>query len=132
MAASVPRIPRVLVLAAVAAALSGCGGSNASFPFDRETVWRAAVGEAIVWRPNRIDENDYVVESTKAGLGGVRYEYWLKLRRDPNPFARRPSTTLHVRMGQIAPETVRFTALEQEFLLRVKARVEQASPLRLP
>ncbi len=111
----------------VLAAVSGCGGSSADFPFDRQTVWRAAVGESLVWRPNLIDENNYIVESTKDDLGGVEYRYRLKVTRNPNLFARRPSTTVRVWMGQITPRNVSFTGLEREFLMSLSARLEGTS-----
>lgn len=126
--AAFPRKTLAVVVLAIPAALTGCRGSSASFPFDRDTVWRAAVGETIVWRPNLIDPDKYIVQSTKTDLGGSEYRYELRVAPDLNIFARRPSTRVHVRMQQALPETVRFKRLEREFLAGLKAKLAELSP----
>ena len=117
----------VAALTLLAAAMSGCHGSSATFPFERETVWRAAVGEATVWAPNRIDTEKYIIESTKTDLVSERH-YELSVTRDPNLFARRPSTKVHVRMRQTQPRGIEFTRLEREFLIRLRAKLEVMVP----
>ena len=98
-----------------AAVLSGCNGTSATYPLDRQIVWRAAVGEAMVWRP-KIYEDEYRILSERGDLVGNRFRYELKVRRDPNPFGRRPRTRVTVTMEQTAPVRRRFVRLEEDFL----------------
>jgi hypothetical protein len=122
------RTIQLAVACGLLSAAAGCS-SSASFRYDRETVWRAAVGEAVIWRPTLIDDQKYVVESVKSDLAGSEQSYRLEVRRNPNPFARRPSTKVHVRMQQTRPKKVRFNRLEKEFLLALEAKLQaMASP----
>jgi hypothetical protein len=116
-----------VVLTLGAGGISGCGGTAATFPYERDTVWRAVVGEAIVWRPNLIDDQNYRIESTKADLVSER-RYELSVRNDPNLFARRPSTQVRVRMDQTKPTRIHFSGLERDFLLGLKAKLEAVNP----
>ena len=95
-------------------------------------VWRAAVGEAVVWRPSLIDDETYLIESVKTNLAGSEQRYKLTVDRDPNLFARRPSTRVYVRMEQTRPNRVRFKRLEKEFLMRLKAKLSELTPARTP
>ncbi len=121
---------RTVALCGLAATMAGCQGSSSSYPFDRDTVWRVAVGEAIVWRPNLIDGNKYFIESIKTDLAGTEQRYRLEVVRDPNLFARRPSTRIYVRMEQTRPRRLRFSDLEKEFLMRIRARLQEGTPQR--
>lgn len=121
---------RTVALCGLAVAMAGCGGTSSSYPFDRDTVWRAAVGEAVVWRPDLIDSNKYFIESIKTNLTGTEQRYRLEVVRDPNLFARRPSTSIYVRMEQTQPRRIRFSDLEKEFLMRIRARLQAAVPQR--
>ena len=122
------RLAPAVAAASLAAAMAGCGGTSANFSYDRESVWRVAVGEAVVWRPDLIDDQKYIIESTKKHPEGVEYHYELKVTQNRNVFARRPSTTVYVWMGQTAPTQTRFNRLEKEFLLRLKATLQELSP----
>ena len=82
------------------------------------------MGEAIAWRPTLIDDKKYVIESDKTDLAGSEQHFELKVRRNPNLFARRPSTKVYVRMEQTEPKRVRFNRLEAEFLMRLKYKLE--------
>jgi len=108
---------------ALAAVLAGCG-STRSFPYDRETVWRAAVGETVVWRPDSIDEQTRTVHAARVDLAGNRIDYDLKVFTDPNLFARRPSTAVRVYVRQTKPRRVRFPRVEREFLDRIGRKLQ--------
>jgi hypothetical protein len=107
-----------------AAVLGGCGGTSVNYPLDKQLVWRASVAEAMVWRP-KIYEEEYRVISERSDLAGNSFRYELKVRRNPNPFARRPSTRVTVSMEQTAPSRRRFVGLEEEFLQSLKAMLVQ-------
>ena len=130
MRAKGPMLLTVL-LPALAAASAGCIHRSASFPYTREHVWQAALAEAMVWRPNRIDETRFVISSTKADLAGGEVAYELKLTRDPNPFARRPSTRAWVRMVQTRPVRRRFAQAEIDVLRKLRANSDALAG-RLP
>ncbi|MCK4626915.1 MAG: hypothetical protein KAV00_16505 [Phycisphaerae bacterium] len=118
-----------LLLVIIGLAITGCGTSSA-FPFDYNTVWNAAVGEAIVWRPDIIndDARPYYVCCTRADLFGTEVKYDLKVTNDLNIFARRPSTRVHVSIRQTKPTRIRFTQMEKEFLAKVAERLIIAPP----
>lgn len=125
---SVPGLLTAIILALAAAAMGGCE-TSAAFPFDRDTVWRAAVGESIVWRPDLIDDVIYRVTATKVNLARTEeLKYELEVISDPNPFARRPSTRVYVSMRQTKPRRIRFTQQEKEFLEKVADRLATAPP----
>lgn len=132
MTAPLPKFHAALAFGLLAAALTGCSTTSQSFPLDRDMVWRAAVGEAVVWRPTLINDETYLIESVKTNLTGAEQRYKLTVDRDPNPFARRPSTRVYVRMGQTRPNRVRFKRLEKEFLMRLKAKLSELTPARSP
>lgn len=119
----------VLLLAIVAPAITGCDTSS-TFPFDYDTVWNAAVGEAIVWRPDIINDEKrpYYVCCTRSDLSGREVEYDLEVTNDLNIFARRPSTKVHVSIRQTKPARVRFTQMEKDFLAKVAERLSVAPP----
>ena len=103
------------------------GVSGTLFGFgmpDKQVVWRAAVGEAMVWAPT-IDKDDYRIISEKKDLVGNAYHYELTVRRNPNLFARRPSTRVTVIMEQTAPSRRRFVQAEQQFLQSLQALLVQ-------
>ncbi len=111
-------------------AITGCG-TSAAFPFNYDTVWNAAVGESIVWRPDLIDDQQrpYRVSATKTDLAtGTELKYELEVANDLNPFARRPSTRVYVSMRQTKPRRVRFTQMEKEFLGKIAERLTTISP----
>jgi len=117
----------VLACGILAAGLCGCQSAR-SYHFDRDTVWRAAIGEAVVWRPNVIDDEKYIIESRKIDpIAGTELHYQLKVVPDINPFAPRPSTRIYVRMEQLEPKSIRFKRLEEEFLMRVNFKLEALS-----
>lgn len=110
----------LLLLPAVLA--GGCNYSTMAYRVDRDTVFRAAVQEAMVWHPN-IDDKNYRITSEKIGLGQTEISYDCLVETDYNPFAFRPSTRIAIRMEQVKPTQKRFTQAEQEFLLAVKSRL---------
>lgn len=119
-----------IFLAVVGLAITGCE-TSAAFPFDYDIVWRAAVGEAIVWHPDLIDDvqRPYRVSCTRANLAGTEeVKYELEVARDPNPFARRPSTRVYVHIRQTKPTRRRFTQMEREFLEKITERLTIAPP----
>ncbi|MDY7009572.1 MAG: hypothetical protein SVV80_02320 [Planctomycetota bacterium] len=117
-----------MFLAIAGLAITGCG-TSAAFPFDYDTVWRAAVGEAIVWHPDLIDDQQrpYRVSCTKTNLDGMVFKYELEVVNDLNLFARRPSTRVYVNMRQTKPRRVRFTQMEKEFLGKIADRLTTIS-----
>ncbi len=118
-----------LLPAIVGLAVTGCG-TSAAFPFDYDIVWNAAVGEAIVWRPNIINDEarPYYICCTRSDLFGTEVKYDLKVTNDLNIFARRPSTRVHVSIRQTKPTRIRFTQMEKEFLAKVAERLIIAPP----
>ncbi len=119
-----------LSLAIVALAITGCD-TSATFPFDYDTVWNAAVGEAIVWKPDLIydDKHPYRVCCTRTDLSGkTEIKYDLEVTKDINPFARRPSTKVSVSMRRTKPSRVRFTQMEKDFLEKVAERLMLSPP----
>ncbi len=118
-----------MFLAIAGLAITGCG-TSAAFPFNYDTVWNAAVGESIVWRPDLIDDQQrpYRVFSTRTIPGGMELKYELEVANDLNPFARRPSTRVYVSMRQTKPERVRFKQMEKEFLGKIAERLTTTSP----
>ncbi len=119
-----------MFLAVVGLAITGCE-TSAAFPFDYDTVWQASVGEAIVWRPDMIDDQQrpYRIYCTKTSLGGgTVLKYDLKVDRDHNLFARRPSTRVYVSIRQTKPTRIRFTQMEKDFLEKVAERLTIAPP----
>ena len=121
-----PQLGAIVGCWLAAAVLSGCGGTTATYPLDKQLVWRASVGEAMVWRP-KIYEEEYRIVSERSDLAGNSFRYELKVRRNPNPFARRPSTRVTVSMEQTAPSRRRFVGLEEEFLQSLEAMLIQLS-----
>jgi len=117
-------------LALVAAGAGGCGASSASFPYDREIVWRAVVAEAVAWRPTLIDDQKQIIRCERSDLAGAATEYEARAGRDWNLFAPRPSATVTVSMKQTKPTKLRFRQLEQEFLLAVAGTLQAASQPR--
>jgi len=128
---SVGRIILVVGLCGVVAALAcGCG-SNASFPFERDVVWRAAVGEAIVWRPNYIDDKTYTISGGVKDVNGREVQYDIEVYLDPNPFVYRPSTRVFVFAKLIQPtlpREQRLADMEREFLTRLGQRLQEEYP----
>ena len=118
-----------IFLAVVGLAITGCE-TSAAFPFDYNTVWNAAVGEAIVWHPDLIDDRQrpYRVSCTRTSLTGTELKYDLTVDRDHNPFARRPSTRVYVSIRQTKPTRIRFTQVERDFLEKVAERLTVAPP----
>ncbi|MCD4699061.1 MAG: hypothetical protein K8R91_00605 [Phycisphaerae bacterium] len=119
----------VTSLAIAGLAITGCD-TSAAFPFNYDTVWHAAVGEAIVWRPDLIDDQQrpYRVSCTKTNLDGTAFEYELEVAKNHNLFARRPSTRVYVSMRQTKPRRVRFTQMEKEFLGKIAERLTTIPP----
>jgi hypothetical protein len=111
----------------VPAAAAGCASSQA-YPHDQAAVWQVAVGEAVIWRPDRIDEKKFHIEGLKRDLGGQELQYDIDLRTDWNVFARRPSTRVFVSVRQTKPRYVRFDRMEKDFLLRVQEKLQSPPP----
>jgi len=111
------------LLGLAAGALAGCGGSSATFPFERELVWRMAAGQAMSWRPTTIDAENYRIECDRGDLTGSEILYVVKVRPDYNLFARRPSTRVSVSMRQTKPVSRRYRQLELEFLQTIRAKL---------
>ncbi len=110
-----------------AALLGGCQGTSVSFPLDRDTVWRAAVGETVVWRPV-IDESDHRVVCVRTNMmTGVAIKYELTVWRDPFSIPSRPKTWVTVSMKQTQPKRQRLTQAEREFLAELVAKVRAVS-----
>ncbi|HET6428063.1 MAG TPA: hypothetical protein VFJ30_06630 [Phycisphaerae bacterium] len=120
--------PARLLLAAAGAALAatagGCIHTTAAFHADRQAVWRVAMGQAVVWRPDVIDERALEVRATKTGAKDSEFTYQLKVRTDLNPFARRPSTRVLVRIAQTNPRK-RYWDEERLFLNRLAGNLQQ-------
>jgi len=118
------------LLAALAALplLAGCRYTSQTYHFDKAKVWSAAAGQAVAWHPDSIDEDDLSVESVKTDLAGNEIRYRLEVATDLNPFVRRPSTRVFVRMERIKPSRERFSQLEQDFLAKVQARLHALNP----
>ena len=142
-------IVAALVLLALAGA--GCQATSATYPFPKDMVWKAAAGEALVWRPDRIDNEAYTITGSKTDLSGLRHDYRLTVRDDLNPFVRRPSTEVAVTMEELRPsdkwyarpvkpadprvkdqtprkmEITRLKEVERDFLTRLAYRLRAAS-----
>ncbi|OPX22203.1 MAG: hypothetical protein B1H04_05365 [Planctomycetales bacterium 4484_123] len=119
-------LPSAALAAALAAGtLAGCGYSSAAFPMTRETVWPVAMAEAVTWQPTLIDEEKFLVESVKVDLADAEMVYRMKVEVDPNPFARRPSTRVYVRIAQTKPKRIRFAEAERAFLANLEVRLRQ-------
>ena len=119
-----PQLGAIVGCGLAAAVLGGCGGTSVNFPLDKQLVWRASVGEAMVWRP-KVYEEEYHIVSERSDLAGNSFRCELKVRRNPNPFARRPSTRVTVSMEQTAPSRRMFVGLEEEFHESLKAMLVQ-------
>ncbi len=113
------------IILAVAAAVTGGCGTSAVFPFDKQTVWQAARGEAIVWHPTLIDDNRFCVKAAIANTTGAEVRYDLEVTKDMNPFATRPSTRVYVYMRQTRPRRVNFPQMERDFLIKVAERLTE-------
>jgi len=123
----------MLLVAFVAlSALVGCRYSNQAYRFDKTKVWSAAAGQAVAWHPDSINEQDQTVESVKTDLTGNEIRYRLEVATDLNPFARRPSSRVFVRMERIKPSRERFKQLEQDFLAKIQARLDALNPPTRP
>ena len=114
-----------LPAALAVASLAGCGYSSAAFPLPREQVWNVAMAEAVAWQPTLIDEEKFLVESVKVDLADAEMVYRMKVEVDPNPFARRPSTRVYVRMAQTKPKLKRFVEAERAFLANLAVRLRE-------
>lgn len=119
-----PQLGAIIGCGLAAAVFSGCRGTSVNYPLDKQLVWRACVGEAMVWRP-KIDEDEHRIVSERSDLAGNSFRYELKVRRNPNPFVRRPSTRVTVSMEQTAPTRRRFARLEEQFLQSLEATLVQ-------
>ena len=114
---------------AAAALLGGCQGTSATYPFDRDTVWQAVVGETIVWRPTDIDPEEYRVECVRREIvaGPVAYwlevHYWLEVRRNRFALPNATSTRVTVSMMQTGPSRLRLKDQEKAFLRRLSAKL---------
>lgn len=111
-----------LTAAVLATALGGCTHSTAVFAYERDVVWQAAMGECVIWRP-QLDENEFVIRSTRIGLGGVELEYELTVAQEPS-WTSRPRTRVSVRMVQTKPQSRRFVQEEKILLGRIGASLE--------
>jgi hypothetical protein len=116
-----------IILASLAVGMAGCGPSSASFPYNQDVVWRAVVTEAVAWRPTLIDDQEYLIRCDRSDLSGGSSEYEVRVGRDWNLLAPKPSTSVSVSIKQTAPTTRRFRQLEQEFLLAVARLLAAAS-----
>jgi len=114
-----------LPVALAVASLAGCGDSSAACPVPRERVGNVAMAEAVAWRPTLIDEEKFLVESVKVNLADAEMVYRMKVEVDPNPFARRPSTRVYVRIAQTKPKRIRFAEAERAFLANLEVRLRQ-------
>ena len=121
--------PAWLLLAGLSA---GCTESTASYPYDKDAVWNAVIAEAAVWGPTLIDEDHLLIRSEKTNLAGTEILYELKVRTDYNPFARRPSTRVHVSMGQTEPRRKRFEPMERRFLAKLGSTIQAMTARRRP
>jgi len=109
---------------------AGCG-SSAVYHYDMETVWRVAVGQSIIWRPDVIDDKNYEISATKRDPAGNEIRYQLKVRPVRNPFIDQPRTMVNVYIRRTKPRYVRFKQLERDFLVNLaeELRFEQSRPL---
>ena len=106
-----------------AALLGGCQGTSVSFPLDRDTVWRAAVGETVVWKPV-IDPIDHRVVCVRTDImTGAAIKYELRVWRDPFSIPSRPKTWVTVSIKQTQPKHQRLTQAEREFLAGLVAKI---------
>ncbi|KPK83625.1 MAG: hypothetical protein AMJ81_07720 [Phycisphaerae bacterium SM23_33] len=124
MATTGRKAAAALVAALAGAATCGCTSSSATFPYERDLVWTAAVAETAVWRPTLTDGEDFRIVSEKTDLAGVEVTYQLELERDPNIFARQPSTRVQVSITQTKPSRKRYAQEEQKFLAKLRLCVE--------
>ncbi len=108
---------------AAAALLGGCQGTSATFPLDRDTVWQAAVGETIVWRPTDIDSKKYRVECKRTDVLAGSIYYWLEVRSNRFALPNTTSTRVTVSMMQTEPSRLRLKHQEQAFLQRLSAKL---------
>ncbi len=118
------------LMLAVLCLTAGCG-SSAVYHYDMDTVWRVAVGQSIIWRPDVIDDKNYEISATKQDPAGNEIRYQLKVRSVRNPFTSRPSTMVNVYIRRTKPRYVRFKQLERDFLVNLaeELRFEQSRPL---
>ena len=107
---------------AAVALLGGCQGTSVTFPLDRDTVWQAAIGETIVWRPI-IDPEKYRVDCKRTDLMGGSVHYWLEVRRNWFALPNATSTRVTVSMAQTEPRRLRLKHLEEVFLQRLSAKL---------
>jgi len=113
------RIILIISILIVLPISAGCWGTSATFHYDRDTVWKVAVGQSIIWRPNVIDDKNYEISTTKQNPAGNEIKYQVKVRRDPNIFATKPSTKVYVYIRQTKPHYIRLRQFERDFLARL-------------
>lgn len=115
----------VVAAAALAAGLAGCTHSTRVYPYPHAMVWQAAIGESILWRPERIDEKRYVISATKSDPAQrEEYQYEMTVRKELS-FGRGPRTKVSVRIEQTKPKRRRFGRHENDFLDRLTATLDQ-------
>lgn len=109
-----------VLLAVLSAGGAGCAmPSSASYPLPRDVVWRAATSEAFSWQPTRIDDIHGVIYANQYDLQGRQFEIQIQVK-DQSYFGR-PSTRVEIFAQQSAPQIIRMSRLEQDYLARVRA-----------
>ena len=121
------RVVILLAAAALAASATGCTHSTRTYSYDAQTVWQACVGESVIWRPDLINEDDYVITSRRITLGGGEVRCDLKVTPMP-PMFKRPRTRVAIRMAQTRPVEQRFTSEEVRFLDRLDLILQRFRP----
>lgn len=115
-------IGRQVIIAALAAgalAASGCSSHTTRvYSYEMPVVWQACLRETVIWRPDRLNENDLEISSTRMLLGGGELRYELKVT-PLTPFMGRPRTRVAVRIAQTKPTADRYEGQEAAFLDRV-------------
>jgi hypothetical protein len=114
---------------AVAFAAGGCSaGSSRTFEHDRPTVFRAAVAEAVAWRPTSIDEEEHRIAVERSDLSGNAWRYVVKVEPVWNPFAGEETSRVRVSAWRTEPVRQRLLRVETEYLLGMASRLESAEP----
>jgi len=123
----------IAALATAALAAGGCGShSTRVFSYEVPVVWQTCLRETVIWRPDRINEDDLEISSTRMLLGGGALRYELKVTPEV-PMWGRPRTKVAVRIAMVSeapdgpgpavrdggPPNQRHTQQEVDFLDRI-------------
>jgi hypothetical protein len=112
------------VLLGTALAATGCSYTSADLPYASQSVYRAAVEEAMPMRPTRVEDESLHIFGDKVDLAGNEMEFEISVV----PGFAENTSTINVRFEQVKPQQKRFQKWEQQFVDKIKARLQASSP----